>query len=79
MGIVSAWSSRASLIDLLGKLLELQPSWTAANTEEMHERGVIIRQLIPDLLRAEEGPLSTELGVPLDDFTVKGRDGTGLK
>ncbi|MER5938432.1 DUF3578 domain-containing protein [Streptomyces sp. NPDC001928] len=65
--------------DLLGKVLELQPSWTAINTAEMHERGVIIRQSLPDLLRAEEGRLTTELGIPLADFAVEGRDGTGLK
>ncbi|WP_255345830.1 MrcB family domain-containing protein [Streptomyces chartreusis] len=65
--------------DLLARVLELQPSWTATNTEEMQERGVIIRQSLPDLLRVESGRLSTELGIPLADFGVEGRDGTGLK
>ncbi|MFF4040671.1 MrcB family domain-containing protein [Streptomyces sp. NPDC001816] len=65
--------------DLLGKVLELQPSWTAANTEKMQERGVIVRQLLPDLLRADGDRLSTALGISLDDLGVEGRDGTGLK
>ncbi|MER5382233.1 DUF3578 domain-containing protein [Streptomyces sp. NPDC002688] len=65
--------------DLLSKVLELQPSWTATNTEEMQERGVVIRQQLPDLLRRDGARLSDVLGVSLDDLGVEGRDGTGLK
>ncbi|WP_405673399.1 DUF3578 domain-containing protein [Streptomyces canus] len=65
--------------DLLSKVLELQPSWTATNTDEMQERGVIIRQQLPELLRADGARLSVALGVSLDDLGVEGRDGTGLK
>ncbi|MER7412604.1 MrcB family domain-containing protein [Streptomyces cacaoi] len=65
--------------DLLGKVLDLQPSWTAANTEAMQERGLIIRQQLPDLLRDDSAQLSDLLGVDLGDFGVEGRDGTGLK
>ncbi|GGW45030.1 hypothetical protein GCM10010350_31170 [Streptomyces galilaeus] len=65
--------------DLLSKVLELQPSWTAANTEEMQERGAAIRQHLPDLLRADKARLTTALGVSPDDLGVEGRDGTGLK
>jgi hypothetical protein len=45
----------------------------------MKERGVIIRQQLPDLLRAGGARLSATLGVGLDDLGVEGRDGTGLK
>ncbi|MFC8200294.1 MrcB family domain-containing protein [Streptomyces sp. NPDC057298] len=65
--------------DLLSKVLELQPSWTATNTEEMQQRGVIIRQQLPDLLRAGGARLSAELGTSLDNLGIEGRDGTGLK
>ncbi|MFF8400937.1 MrcB family domain-containing protein [Streptomyces sp. NPDC015684] len=65
--------------DLLSKVLELQPSWTATNTEEMQARGLIIRQQLPDQIRADGARLSAALGVSVDDFGVEGRDGTGLK
>ncbi|MDI6519097.1 DUF3578 domain-containing protein [Streptomyces coelicoflavus] len=65
--------------DLLSKVLALQPSWTATNTEEMKERGAVIRQRLPDLLREDSARLTAALGVPLDDLGVEGRDGTGLK
>ncbi|NMI60232.1 DUF3578 domain-containing protein [Streptomyces sp. RLA2-12] len=45
----------------------------------MQERGVIIRQQLPALLRADGAGLSAALGVSLDDLGVEGRDGTGLK
>lgn len=65
--------------DLLSKVLELQPSWTATNTEEMRERGAVIRQQLPDLLRAYGSRLSTAIGLSLEGLGVEGRDGTGLK
>ncbi|WP_405767587.1 DUF3578 domain-containing protein [Streptomyces sp. NBC_00080] len=65
--------------DLLSKVLELQPSWTATNTEEMKERGAVIRQHLPDLLRQDRARLTAALGVPPKDVGVEGRDGTGLK
>lgn len=45
----------------------------------MQERGVIIRQRLPDLLRAHGADLSAALGTSLDGLGVEGRDGTGLK
>ncbi|MFC8535268.1 MrcB family domain-containing protein [Streptomyces sp. NPDC057249] len=65
--------------DLLGKVLELQPSWTAMNTEKMQERGVIVRQQLPALMRADAAHLAAALRVPVDGVLVEGRDGTGLK
>ncbi|WP_235032171.1 MrcB family domain-containing protein [Actinacidiphila yanglinensis] len=65
--------------DLLSKVLARQSSWAASNTEEMRERGVVIRQQLPELLRAYGDGLSVALGVLVDDLGVEGRDGTGLK
>ncbi|MFF7802057.1 MrcB family domain-containing protein [Streptomyces olivaceus] len=65
--------------DLLSKVLELQPSWTAANTDEMKARGVIIRQELPELLRMHGSALADALGTPPDNLGVEGRDATGLK
>ncbi|MFE0866431.1 MrcB family domain-containing protein [Streptomyces rochei] len=65
--------------DLLSKVLELQPSWTAANTEEMKARGVVIRQELPEFLRAHGPALADALGTPHDNLGVEGRDATGLK
>lgn len=82
IGAPSAVSTRgyaAAVNDLLGKVLDLQPSWTAANTEKMQERGVVVRQQLPDLLRAHGRDLSAALGTSLDNLGVEGRDGTGLK
>ena len=65
--------------DLLGKVLDLQPTWVATNTDDMQERGLIIRQQLPDLLRAHGARLAAALGIALDDLGVEGRDGTVLK
>lgn len=65
--------------DLLSKVLELQPSWTAANTEEMKARGVVIRQELPEFLRTHGPALADALGTPHDNLGVEGRDATGLK
>ncbi|MEU1454092.1 MrcB family domain-containing protein [Streptomyces avermitilis] len=65
--------------DLLSKVLDLQPSWTSTNTEEMQTRGVTIRQEIPSLLREHGVALAGALGTAPDELGVEGRDGTGLK
>lgn len=65
--------------DLLGKVLDLQGAWTAANTDEMKTRGVHIRQELPGFLRVYETELADALGVAVGELGVEGRDGTGLK
>ncbi|MFJ3253881.1 MrcB family domain-containing protein [Streptomyces sp. NPDC086771] len=65
--------------DLMGKVLDLQGSWTASNTVEMQERGVIVRQQLPGLLRAHIAQLATALGMDPAEVGVQGSDGTGLK
>jgi hypothetical protein len=54
--------------DLLGKVLDFQPSWTATNTEVMQKRGVIIRQQLPDVLRAHGADLASALGAGLSEL-----------
>ncbi|MEU8933336.1 hypothetical protein AB0D30_26065 [Streptomyces sp. NPDC048409] len=58
--------------DLLSKVLDLQPSWTAANTEQMKERGVVVRQYLPDLLRQDKARLTAALGVPPVTWVSRG-------
>ncbi|MFB8181539.1 MrcB family domain-containing protein [Streptomyces sp. NPDC055966] len=65
--------------DLLLKVLDLQPSWTSKNTEEMQARGVTIRREIPGFLRGHEAALAAALGTTPDQLCIEGRDGTGLK
>ncbi|WP_406007628.1 DUF3578 domain-containing protein [Streptomyces sp. NBC_00637] len=65
--------------DLLSKVLDLQPSWTSTNTEEMQIRGLTIRQEIPGSLREHGAALARALGTAPDELGVEGRDGTGLK
>ncbi|MEU5440999.1 MrcB family domain-containing protein [Streptomyces griseofuscus] len=65
--------------DLLIKVLDLQPSWTSKNTEEMKTRGIVIRQEIPSRLREHGAALAAALGTTPDELCIEGRDGTGLK
>ncbi|MFE2277112.1 MrcB family domain-containing protein [Streptomyces sp. NPDC059454] len=65
--------------DLLAKVLDLQPTWVSTNTEEMQERGIVVRRQLPDLIRAHGAVLATELDTPVGNLGVEGRDGTGLK
>jgi hypothetical protein len=65
--------------DLLIKVLDLQPSWTSKNTEEMQTRGIAIRQEIPGRLREHGAALAAALGTTPDELCIEGRDGTGLK
>jgi hypothetical protein len=63
----------------LRRVLELQSLWSSKRTPEMGERGELIRNRIPEQLRSYEVKLSSAVGVPVSDFFVEGRDGTGRK
>ncbi|MFH9426795.1 MrcB family domain-containing protein [Streptomyces sp. NPDC017615] len=65
--------------DLLAKVLDLQPSWTAKNTNEMQTRGVAIRHELPSWLRVHGAAVAAVLGITPDELCIEGRDGTGLK
>jgi hypothetical protein len=58
---------------------ELQRSWTWRNTEQMDERGKLVRNEVSGWLRDNEGDLSAAVGIPVADFFPEGRDGTGRK
>lgn len=58
------------MIDVLTRVLELQGAYNSANTDEMEERGILIRTVIPKEIEAAN--IS-------HGFSVEGRDGTGLK
>ncbi len=59
----------------LSEIAELQGSWSKDNTIAMKRRGVIVRSELPQLLRSGVGAVT---GV-IDQLSVEGRDGTGLK
>jgi len=63
----------------LQRVLELQPSWSSTNTGEMDERGKLVRYGVTNWLRGHEVALSAAIGIPISDFFVEGRDGTGRK
>ncbi|MFE7372942.1 MrcB family domain-containing protein [Streptomyces anulatus] len=65
--------------DLMGKVLDLQTSWTASNTKEMQERGAIVRRKLPSLLREHTVQLAAGLDLDPMEVGVQGSDGTGLK
>src|SRR5437899_1584293 len=59
-----------TLQDALQSVLNLQGKWSAENTQPMQERGNLIRNGIPALLK----PLAQR-----DGMDVEGRDGAGKK
>lgn len=61
------------------KILDLQQQWSAANTEAMKNRGILVRKVLPEQLRRHVASLATALGVPESEVGVEGRDGTGRK
>jgi MoxR-like ATPase len=67
---------QASLQATFERILSLQDHWASTNTEEMEERGLLIRDRGPAVLRSW---LPKDVSPPLEDLAVEGRDGTGLK
>ncbi len=65
--------------EVLAAILDLQPDWTHVNNEEMDLRGDLIRHDGPMWLRERATALADAIGIPLSDFGVEGRDGTGRK
>jgi hypothetical protein len=59
--------------------MDLQPLWTAANTEEMEVRGYYIRADGPDWIRDRLDVFAAVMPPAVDDLDAEGRDGTGLK
>src|SRR6202035_560708 len=61
------------------EVIALQRQYTSENSPAMQRRGVLIRDLIPQELRAASTRLKSALGVHGDDLGFQGRDGTGRK
>lgn len=70
---------RKAMRETLRRICELQPKYSSENTPEMQERGQLIRQKLPEELRALQGPLVSALGPFGHDFFVEGSDGIGRK
>jgi len=65
----------SSFKEVVARILDLQASWSSQNTPEMQERGVLIRQAGPRLVKDMLAGLSSLI----PDLAVEGRDGTGRK
>jgi hypothetical protein len=61
------------------RICELQPKYSADNTPEMQERGVLIRQGLKGDIQALGGLLAPRLGTFGRDFHVDASDGIGRK
>lgn len=68
-----------SIVDTLGRICELQSSYSSANTPAMQERGRLIRHDLADAFRALHEPLSKALGDYASAFDVDASDGIGRK
>lgn len=65
--------------ETLETIMQLQPSWSASNTDEMKLRGYYVRTDGPDWLRDQIPALQALMPPAVDDLAAEGRDGTGLK
>ncbi|UXX82085.1 DUF3883 domain-containing protein [Roseovarius pelagicus] len=65
--------------ETLRRICELQPAYSSENTPEMQKRGQLIRQKLPEEVRALQEPLARALGPFGHDFFVEGSDGIGRK
>ncbi len=65
--------------DVLKRVMELQPKWSSKKTPGLDERGQLVRNSGPDWLRGFGAEITRNIGMPLDDLIIEGRDGTGPK
>lgn len=65
--------------NLLGRVLDLQQSYSSRNTQEMRERGRIVCELLPGAIRSDLSALAAAMGLAENSVGVAGRDGTGGK
>lgn len=63
----------------LQRVLELQPYWTWQKTDEMDERGKLVRNEVSGWMRDNVDELASAIGIPVSDFFAVGRDATGRK
>jgi hypothetical protein len=55
----------------LQRILELQHSWNWKKTEEMKERGKLVRNEVSDWLRSLDAVLSSAIDIPVSDFLAE--------
>ncbi|MEA1844974.1 MrcB family domain-containing protein [Agrobacterium tumefaciens] len=67
------------MMDIVGRIIELQSEWSANNTPAMQERGQLVRDTLPTSLRRLIPQISAVLDVAQDDVGIVGRDGSGRK
>lgn len=67
------------MIQELKRVAELQLEYSSENTPAMKERGTLIRQDLPELLRAHLDRLKPSMGRFGEELSVEGRDGIGRK
>lgn len=68
-----------SVIDVIQRIAELQLSYNSSNTEEMQERGRLIRKILPQELSFYMDSFRKSLGRFSHDLSIQGKDGQGLK
>ena len=64
-----------TIASLLAEVIALQGSYSKDNTNEMRQRGDLIRRALPDALK----PLVDSISNGGTAFSIEGSDGTGLK
>jgi hypothetical protein len=67
------------MMKIIKRIAELQPSYSSSNTDEMKERGVLIRRELPEALRDYLPELRPNLGKYGADLTIDASDGIGRK
>jgi hypothetical protein len=67
------------MIPQIQRIAQLQLAYSSSSTPAMQERGVIIRQDLPELLRQHIGAFKANIGRFSDDLSIEGRDGMGRK
>jgi hypothetical protein len=67
------------MIPQIQRIAQLQLAYSSSNTPAMQERGFIIRQDLPELLRQHIRAFKANSGRFADDLAIKGRDGMGRK
>ncbi|MBD9379156.1 DUF3578 domain-containing protein [Pseudoxanthomonas sp. PXM04] len=64
---------------ILAEVIALQGHYTSENTEQMQDRGIRIRDVLPAALRTRAHQLPQLLDIPANDLLIEGKDGAGRK
>lgn len=67
------------MISEIQRIAQLQLQYASTNTPAMEERGHLIRQDLPELLRGHLGSFKASIRRFADDLAIEGRDGMGRK